>query len=189
MGVRAKPSVEISIQTPFKGELSRPWLRKVASHALASGLPDTACHLSLVIAGDDTLMQLNKQYRGEEEVTDVLAFSPYHQGHWAGEGTAPAYTEDPLPAVEPPGEPKFIGEVIISYPQAARQAGPGPSGLEKEMALLIVHGVLHLLGYDHMQLDEEMEMQARTRSILDSLSPGRLTAVVETSGAPRTCAP
>ena len=62
-------------------------------------------------------------------------------------------------------------------------------GLEKELALLIVHGVLHLLGYDHMQLDEESEMQARTRSILESLSLVRLTAGVVTSGAPRTGAP
>ena len=189
MATRVKPLVEISIQEPFRGKLSRPWLRKVASHAIGSASPGEPCLLSLVIADDDTLRRLNKQYRGAEEVTDVLAFSPIHQGHWAGDGEAPVHAEEPLVVAEPTGDRKFMGEVIISYPQAARQSSHAPLGLEKELALLIVHGLLHLLGYDHAQPDEEAAMQAKERSILGSLSLDRLPGGVGKAEGPRVGAP
>ena len=175
MPTRTKRRVDINILEPLqgfalggsgqRGTLSRAWLRKVASHALDHALPGQDCQLSLVIADDDTLKRLNREYRGLDEVTDVLSFSPFHQGHWEGEGEPPPPADD-VPFVLPLHEPQPLGEVIISYAQAVRQAGPGPSRLERELALLVVHGVLHLLGFDHVEPSEETVMQAKEREIL-----------------------
>ena len=166
MPTGAKHGVDISVLSPFRGQPSRAWLRKVVSHTLETALPEEDCQLGLVIADDDTVRCLNRDYRGLDEVTDVLSFSPFHQGHWEGDGDPPANRDADVTFVLPPEEPRHMGEVIISYPQAVRQAAPGPSGLERELALLTVHGVLHLLGFDHVEPPEEAEMQAKEREIL-----------------------
>ena len=179
MPTRTKRRVDISILEPLKGftpngsggqvgSSPRAWLRKVASQALEHALPGRDCQLSLVIADDDTLKRLNSEYRGLDEVTDVLSFSPFHQGHWEGEGEPPP-PADAVPFVLPPQEPQPLGEVIISYSQAMRQASPGPLGPERELALLVVHGVLHLLGFDHAEPSEETAMQAQEREILSTI--------------------
>ncbi|MCE2462422.1 MAG: rRNA maturation RNase YbeY [Dehalococcoidia bacterium] len=179
MPTRRKRRVDISILEPLKGFTPngfggqgglppRAWLRKVASRTLEYALPGHDCQLSLVIADDDTLKCLNSEYRGMDEVTDVLSFSPFHRGHWEGEGEPPP-SDDDVPFVLPPQEPQPLGEVIISYPQAMRQSGPGPLGPERELALLVVHGVLHLLGFDHAEPSEETAMQAQEREILSTI--------------------
>lgn len=179
MPTRTKRRVDISILEPLKdfavngsggqGGLSpRAWLRKVASRTLEHALPGHVCQLSLVITDDETLRCLNKEYRGLDEVTDVLSFSPFHQGHWEGAEEPPPSGDD-VPFVLPPEEPQPLGEVIISYPQAMRQSGPGPLGPERELALLVVHGVLHLLGFDHAEPHEEVAMQAQEREVLSTI--------------------
>ena len=127
------------------------------------------CQLSLVITDDETVKRLNSDYRGVNEVTDVLSFSSCYQGHWEGEEEPPLQAASSVPFVLPPEEPEHLGEVIISYPQAARQAGHGAVELKKELALLIVHGVLHLLGFDHVEPQDEASMRAREREILSNV--------------------
>ena len=168
MPIRGKRLVDISILETFRGQLSRPKLRRIITHTLDRILPDEACQLSVAIADDDTVRRLNRDYRGLDEVTDVLSFSTFHQGHWEGEGEAPPVGSD-VPFVLPPLEPRHLGEVIISYPQAMRQAGPGPLAVEKELGLLIIHGVLHLLGFDHVKAPEESDMKAKEREILATI--------------------
>ena len=70
----------------------------------------------------------------------------------------------------PPGEPSPLGEVIISFPQTIRQAQERNGPVEQELALLIIHGVLHLVGYDHMEPEDEAQMQAKERSALAAVS-------------------
>ncbi|MCE2404220.1 MAG: rRNA maturation RNase YbeY [Dehalococcoidia bacterium] len=143
----------------------------MASRTLDAAFPQESCQLGIMIADDDTLRDLNKRYRGLDEVTDVLSFSTTHQGPWQGDGDGPqAPEEDPF--VMPPDEPRHLGEVIISYPQAARQAKAEPGDLESELALLVVHGILHLLGFDHMEAQEEAEMRAKERAVLASAPAG-----------------
>ena len=168
MPARRKRLVDINVLEPFAGQISTPWLRKVASHALDQVLPGETCQLGLVIADDDTVRRLNRDYRGLDQVTDVLAFSTFHQGHWEGEGEPPAQADD-VAFVLPPQEPRHLGEVIISYPQVVRQATPEPSGVEHEIALLVVHGVLHLVGFDHGDPPEEAVMQAKERETLSGI--------------------
>ena len=85
--------------------------------------------MSLLITEDDTVRGLNAQFRGLDEVTDVLSFSSEHAGHWEGESEPPGETGG-VDFVLPPGEPLPLGEVIVSYPQAQRQAEERGAPLE-----------------------------------------------------------
>ncbi|CAI8012291.1 Endoribonuclease YbeY, partial [Geodia barretti] len=119
-------------------------------------------HVSLVIADDETVRSLNAEYRGLDKTTDV--------GEYYGEGDAPTEWSADDGFVLPPGESAGLGEVIVSYPQAVRQAQQAGHSIERELAHLITHGILHLMGHDHMDDDEEREMNARERSVAERLA-------------------
>jgi probable rRNA maturation factor len=110
--------------------------------------------VEVVLADEATVRDLNRLYRGRDEPTDVLSFATH-------EGEA---------FVESPDAPPSLGEVIICLPVAeASVAGPNRS-VEGGISHLLVHGLLHLLGYDHEESDEEsMRMQAREDAILSGL--------------------
>ena len=142
----------------------------MVSAALGVAAPvGVACEVSLVVTGDKTVRELNRDYRGLDEATDVLSFSPLHSRHWEGETPE---DRDCLGGpgeagfVYPPGEPSPLGEVVISFPQAQRQALERSEPLDREMALLIVHGVLHLAGHDHAEPAEETAMGAKEQAAL-----------------------
>ncbi len=154
----------------FKRRVTARRLRRVVEAALIVGagkLPPEAMvsdqqEVSLVIADDEALLQLNWTYRGLDEVTDVLSFSPRHAGPYEGHD-APNESD----AIEDMDFPEFpnasdeaseLGEVVISYPQAKRQAMQAKHPVALEVETLVVHGVLHLLGYDHAEAGEEQEM-------------------------------
>ena len=137
--------------------------------------PNEPAQVSLVIADDATLRELNAQFRGLDEVTDVLSFSANHPGHWLGESdlAADRYIQPgneaafPFPTLD--GGPPPLGEVIVSLPQARRQAEERDEPLDRELALLIVHGVLHLVGHEHQNSEETALMQSREQAALTSL--------------------
>ncbi len=181
---RPLQEIDISVAYAYQQELSEGWLRIVMEAALAEILPQgELAQAGLVVTDDETVQELNRQFRGLDEVTDVLSFSASHSGHWAGEisesGSENVKREDagPFPFTLPPGEPFPLGEVIISFPQTQRQAQERNCPVEQELALLIVHGVLHLVGYDHMEPEEEARMQAKERSALSAVS--RIEAAIE----------
>ena len=145
------------------------WLLEIAQAALDAALDGTeTAQMSLLITDDDTVRGLNARFRGLDEVTDVLSFSSEHAGHWEGESEPPGETGG-VDFVLPPGEPLPLGEVIVSYPQAQRQAEERGAPLEHELALLVVHGVLHLTGHDHLDPEETALMQSKERSVLATL--------------------
>lgn len=117
--------------------------------------------VTLVIAGDDLLQQLNRDYRGIDAPTDVLSFAAQEEA----EGEAIF--------VSAPDAANYLGDVIISFPTAQRQAAAVGQSVADELSLLAVHGVLHLLGYDHASAEEEADMWARQSQILASLPPTR----------------
>ena len=152
------------------GTSPEDWLMRIAQAALGVALNSTdAVQMSLLITDDATVHNLNAQFRGLDEVTDVLSFSADHSGQWEGEAEPP---EDPggLDFVMPPGEPYPLGEVIVSYPQAERQAEERSTPLEHELALLVVHGVLHLTGHDHLEPEETALMQSKECTALAALN-------------------
>ena len=167
---------EISVFPEFEGELSQAWLQRVLEGALRGALePNEPAQVSLVVADDATVRGLNAQFRGLDEVTDVLSFSANHPGHWLGESelAADCYIQPgseaafPFPTLD--GGPPPLGEVIISFPQARRQAEEREEPLDREMALLIVHGVLHLVGHEHLDIEETALMQGREQAALAGL--------------------
>ena len=169
--------IDISVARSFRQEISETWLRKVMEAGLGAALPeDEPAQVSLMVADDATVRELNRRFRGLDEVTDVLSFSASHSGHWAGESPEPEdrYIKfegsSPLPFVLPPGEPPPLGEVIVSFPQTKRQALERNSPVEQELALLIVHGVLHLVGHDHMEPEDTAQMQTKERAALAAVS-------------------
>ncbi len=161
--------IDVRIFPRFRRSLSMEWLTGVADAALAEGSPPTGAdasrNMSLVVADDPTVQELNRDYRGLDETTDVLAFSSQHWGHYEGDDE-PKVFHDGEPFVTPDGHHDFVGEVIISYPQCRRQADARGKSVDDELALLITHGVLHLLGYDHVEPEDEREMQALEQKVL-----------------------
>jgi len=139
-----KIQLSIWIERPYVGLVSRVWLRQAVKLTLVHTGISSQVELGLVIAGDDTVHELNRSYRNVDSTTDVIAFALSERGT--------KYE----PFVTPPDNVIYLGEVIISYPQAKKQAEEQHHALDRELALLVAHGVLHLLGYDH-ELPEQAE--------------------------------
>jgi probable rRNA maturation factor len=163
-------NIEVLIFPAYTDQISKSWARDVAARALEQGLAHTdedggPVSLSLVIADDEAVRELNREYRGLDENTDVLAFAFNHPGQYEGDDPPPQQTE-PEPFIATPEDSGYFGEVLVSYPQCVRQAIPTPGSTLNELALLITHGVLHLLGYDHRNNAEERDMQAMEDSTL-----------------------
>lgn len=160
--------VFVSIDEPFDAEIDAEWLEDVARSGLAAAGIDGPSEVSLLITGDETVRALNAEYRGLDETTDVLSFSAEHQGHWEGEGDGPG-REAPGDFILPPGTPAPLGEIIVSLPQAHKQASERGAAPSQELAHLVIHGALHLVGYDHLEAEDSALMQAREREALESL--------------------
>lgn len=152
----AEQEINVYIEEKFRACIEEAWVSNIARDVLAAEGIMLPVELSLVVTDSETIQQLNRTYRGEDEPTDVLAFPMFFQ---------PA-SEAESSFVAPPDGICHLGEVVISYPQASRQAEEHGQEIEKELALLTAHGVLHLLNYDHDQPDREQQMRAREREIL-----------------------
>lgn len=145
-------TLDIHIDKLFWRQVQEEWLRQTAEEVFASEEICYPVQLSIVVTDDKTVRQLNHTYRKLDETTDVLAF---------------AFEEDgKVFFPQPSNEGWHLGEVIISCPQAERQAEEQGHQLEKEIALLVIHGVLHLLGYDHEEPEEESKMRTKEKEVL-----------------------
>lgn len=165
-----KRRVDVRVFPPFRGAAPAASVRRAASAALALADPDGRSGASVVVADDETLHDLNLRFRGFDEVTDVLSFGEY--GAPVEDTALPAaesFPGDGFPEI--PGEPPTLGEVVLSYPMAERQAHEHNVPVEQEAALLVVHGILHLLGHDHAEPEEETAMRAIERQALSALFP------------------
>ncbi len=165
---QSEREILITIADEFRDEVSETWLEHVLSIALDFALdPGEPGQISLLLTDDDTVRELNHHYRGLDETTDVLSFSLIHQGHWEGEDGPYIGPDEVWPDfMLPPNELPPLGEVIISYPQTCRQALDLERPIERELALLAVHGVLHLVGHDHLEPEETARMQALEQEAL-----------------------
>ena len=162
--------VFVSLDEPFGDELDAGWIEGVVQAGLQAAGIDEDAEVSLLITGDETVQALNAEYRGLNETTDVLSFSADHPGHWEGDGDGPSEPSGHLEFVLPPGTPRPLGEIIVSWPQAQRQAVEHGVSPVRELAHLVVHGALHLIGHDHLGPEDTPRMQALEREALASLS-------------------
>ena len=162
--------VDVRVFPPFRGAAPAASVRRAATAALALADPDGRSGASVVVADDETLHDLNLRFRGFDEVTDVLSFGEYGAPleDTAFPPSAP-FPQDGFPPL--PGEPPSLGEVVLSYPMAERQARAHNVPVEREAALLVVHGILHLLGHDHAEPEEEAAMRAIEQLALSALFP------------------
>lgn len=118
--------------------------------------------LDVSIVDDSAIHELNREYRGRDRPTDVLSFPQLEEG--AGEEMVAE------PGADPGGAPVHLGDVVISIETAARQAQSGGWTLDEELARLLLHGVLHLLGYDHEQDAERAAiMQAEEARLAEEM--------------------
>ena len=114
--------------------------------------------ISILLADDKKIRKLNNQYRGQDQATDVLSF-PQNEGEEEGLN------------------PNLLGDVVISTVTARRQSTQHKLSLEEELVLLLTHGILHLLGYDHERSDEEARhMKEKTRELFCQIFPDKKLA-------------
>jgi len=157
--------INVLIDEGLAGHLEVGWLRGIAEQVLVAQKTGAGVELGLVITDQEKVRQLNRSYRGRDELTDVLAFALLPEPLAAGAAAV-------APFVPPPDGLRHLGEVIIAYPQAVEQAKEHHHSVKKEMAILIVHGVLHLLGYDHDRPEAERQMKEREAAILSGIKGG-----------------
>ena len=158
--------VSVRVLEEFDGLVKDLWLRQIVEAALAAESQRADAKISVVIAGDDVVRTLNKRHRGLDEITDVLSFSFTHQGEYYGEREPSPEATEEVGFVLPPGEDEPLGDVIISYPQAERQAAQSGHAVDKELAVLLTHGILHLLGHDHEDPGEDAAMKRVEADVL-----------------------
>lgn len=127
------------------------WRERLETLMRLEGLPEAA-QVSVSFVDDATIHELNREHRGIDRPTDVLSF--------------PQYEPD---EVFPEGMPVVLGDLVVSIETARRQAAEYGHDEEREIAFLLVHGFLHLLGYDHETPEEEAEMRQQQRILLDRL--------------------
>jgi probable rRNA maturation factor len=163
--------VSVHVFPEFEGLVSSPWLRGVAERALSLESQEAGSRLSVVLAAAGAVRELNRQHRGLDESTDVLSFSFTHHGEYYGEAPRDAEPAGGLEFVLPPGQSEPLGEVVISYPTARVQADGAGHSIEKELELLLTHGVLHLLGHDHEEPGEEAAMSRAQQRVLAQALP------------------
>jgi probable rRNA maturation factor len=127
--------------------------------------------ISLAVVGDGRMRKLNKMYRGKNRVTDVLAFDNKSVIPYLAKAFPRLKKDQDLEFIEPPDGIKRLGEVIICYPRAKKQAKRLGHSLEKELTILLIHGILHLLGYEHEKGGTEAEkMKEMEEKILKQLN-------------------
>ena len=148
--------IDIEIDKKFAGCIKPKWLKGVVETTLTSQIDGSEAKVSIVITGQKRIHELNKAYLDEDRPTDVLSFPLMEPS-------------DKAVFVTAPGSKKHLGDVIISFPQAVSQAEEHGHTVEKEIAVLVVHGLLHLLGHDHAKRPEKAEMQSREKEVLGLL--------------------
>lgn len=133
-----KPVIELSkhVSAPLITTQSLQRVGRALRHLIT--VPKSWCQVSVVVVGDAEMKQLNQQHRQQSVVTDVLSF-PYG---------------------------KDGGEIVLCYPQAKRQARQKQVSLRSELAWLLIHGFLHLLGFDHETAAETKQMRSLEQKIL-----------------------
>ena len=166
-------TVSVQVFEEFAGRVEGQWIASVARAALGAGCSE-AGPLSIVIADDATLSQLNQAYRGLAETTDVLSFSPSLSGRYYGSADHVSSHGEVDAFVLPPSEQAGLGELVISHAQAERQARTAGHTVLTELALLLAHGILHLLGYDHENDDEGEKMRDRESKLMGRIEAAGL---------------
>lgn len=145
----AEPSLEKEFNVEPEIIDNPSLLQHTAEETLRHTNTALSSEISIVIAGDNKLQELNRQFLGIDAPTDVIAF--------------------PSDEKDPDSGNIYLGDIIISYARALSQAENGGHSVGVELQLLVVHGVLHLLGYNHIEEKEKKRMWSLQAEILSHL--------------------
>ncbi len=151
MGIKHHIDIQVEEQV---GTLAEAPLKKAVMATLTQQRVAEPCEVVVVISDDDALQALNCRFRGLNQPTDVLSFSDDSRGPYAG-GLG--------------SFPRYLGDIVISVDRARAQADAVGATLTQELQVLVTHGTLHLLGYDHATPDEKAEMWAAQADVLRRL--------------------
>lgn len=154
-------------QSTVSVDLER-WRRLAHGVLLAEGVRGAA-ELSLIFVDEATITEMNRVHMGKDAPTDVLAFPI--DAVVVDESPGPGRVSRGPDRDVPDGDdfPLLLGDVVVCPLVASRQAPTHAGNVDDELALLVTHGVLHVLGYDHADDDERIAMRARETSLLEDL--------------------
>ncbi|MCW9035502.1 MAG: rRNA maturation RNase YbeY [Rhodospirillales bacterium] len=144
--VEAVPEIEQLATTTIEATLKR-------ARSPEGELKDYALEISLLLTGDAAVQKLNRDYRGQDKPTNVLSFAALE-------------VDTPLPPI---GEPIVLGDIVVAFETTQKEAVEQSKAFPNHLAHLIVHGVLHLLGLDHIENNEAEEMEQLETEILKGL--------------------
>ncbi len=147
--------IEILIHPDLADKVAREKIEPIVHAVLVSETVPAELSVTVVITTDDEVRALNSQFRGIDAPTDVLSFGD--------DGPETGF-------VDASDDPPYLGDVIVSLARAQEQAAEQGHGVWQEVRLLVVHGILHLLGYDHGTAFEQARMWDRQDAILRTLS-------------------
>lgn len=151
--------VTVDVDEPYAPEVNADTLEELVGHVLRGEGVAAPAEVSIWITNEDELQTLNQNYRGKDSSTDVLSFGNEEDAE--------------TPFVNAPDQPRYLGDLAISFPHVVRQAEEYGHGRERELSYLVTHGLLHLLGYDHEELAEAQVMRGREEALLGALGISR----------------
>ncbi len=152
--------IEVEVLDDYKALVDAAQLQEAAQRVLNA--ENVQGDITIIITRDEEVAALNQQYLGKEGPTDVLSF--------------PARDDSDTFVLPPEEDTPYLGDIIIAFPYTQRQAQRLQRPLMHELVLLVVHGALHLLGYDHATPEEKAAMWARQNSILAEMGIPMLEA-------------
>jgi probable rRNA maturation factor len=155
--------VEIQVDEPFSAAVNTARIEQAVATVLEQEQVAEAIEVGVLITDDATLHRLNRDYRGKDAPTDVLSFANEQT-----DNEDSPFVAAPMEAEE---EPHYLGDIAISYERVCAQAAAYGHSNQHELTFLVVHAVLHLLGYDHERGDEdEAMMQSRERAAMQAIA-------------------
>jgi probable rRNA maturation factor len=147
--------IDMEDETESLTEEQLEMVETLLQHAAESERVAQDAELSVLFVDNEKIKEINRDYRSKNQVTDVISFAMEEQG----EGEVSIVGVD---------MPPVLGDIIISVPRASEQAEEYGHSFTRELGFLAVHGLLHLLGYDHMTEEDEKKMFGKQKEILDA---------------------
>jgi probable rRNA maturation factor len=153
----AHMEINVLVDKEFKKQVKSIWLKNLARQIQSAEKVNAKSEMTLVITGDEKIHELNLKYLDEDRPTDVLSFPMNEQ-------------LDAVPVfMNIPDGKLHLGDIIISYPTAVTQAKEHHHSVNREIIILLIHGILHLLGYDHDLPERKRVMNKREAAILKTI--------------------
>ncbi len=150
-----KLTLHLDVADEFVGSVDAALIERVVLRVLKVERVRRNTEVTIVITDDEDIRGINAEHRGIDDATDVLSF--------------PLESEASSAFVVPPGQPRNLGDIVLSFERVTAQAEEYGHSVSRELAYLVTHGMLHLLGYDHEDEAQRAAMREREELILADL--------------------